>query len=248
MMNIQKLSEIEKNHAINEIVKKGIVKPSDKFRKMLEIKRVCTFRILFFGVGDCLFLGLLIAVCLWLFLIQAASQVIVCMIFAVSPFAYIASYLLTTWKEQLLQLYDIKMTCRYTLRQIFTFRMIYFSGINIFLNVLMLSLLMRFWFSAIVFWKVLGLSFTSVFLYGVITLIFQIEGKPYLTTIFPTVLWGTINALVIAFYGEKLEKILLNLAGSLVLIINIATLTIYLIALFAFFISKNKGEDNYAVS
>lgn len=246
-MNIQKLSETEKDLAISEIVKKGVIKPTDKYRKMLEMKRVCTFRTLFFGVGDCIFLGLLIAVCIWLFLIQAGSQVIVCMIFAVSPFAYIASYLLTTWKEHLLQLYDVKMTCRYTIRQISAFRMLYFSGINVFLNVLILSLLMRCWFSAIVFWKILGLSFASIFLYGVIMLIFQIKGKPYLTTILPPVLWGTINTFVIAFYGERLEKILLNLAESLVFIIAIAIFVIYLIALFAFFISKTKGEDNYAV-
>lgn len=248
MKNIQKLSETEKEFAISEIVEKGIMKPSDKFRKILEIKRVCTVHTLFFGVGDCLFLGLLAAACLWLFLIQAGSQVIVCMIFAVSPFAYIVSYLLATWKEHRLQLYDIKMTFRYTVRQVSAFRMIYFSGINIFLNTLILSLFAHLWFSAVVFWKILGLSFASVFLYGIIMLIVQIKGKPYWAILCPPVLWGTISAFVIAFYGGKLEKILLNLAGSLVLVITIAIFVIYLIALFAFFLSKNKGEDNYVVS
>lgn len=248
MMNIQKLSEAEKDLAISEIIKKGVISPRDKLGKMLEMKHACTFRTLFFGVGDCLFIGLIAAVCLWLFVIQSGSQVMVCMIFAASPFAYIAAYLLTAWKERLLQLYDIKMTCRYTLRQIFAFRMIYFSGINILLNVLILSLFMRFWFSAVVFWKVMGLSFTAVFLYGAITLCFQIKGRPYLSTIFPPALWGTISVLVTAFYGEELEKILLNLAGSLVLIIIAAAFVIYLVALFAFFISNTRGEDNYAVS
>lgn len=248
MMNIQKLSETEKDLAISEIIRRGVISPRDKLGKMLEVRRTCTFHTLFFGVGDCLFIGLIAAVCVWMFLIHSGSQVIVCMIFAASPIAYIAAYLLTAWKERLLQLYDIKMTCRYTLRQIFAIRMVYFSGINILLNVLILFLFMRYWFSAVAFWKVMGLSFTAVFLYGAITLCVQIKGKPYLSTILPPVLWGTISVLVTALYGEELEKMLLNLAGSLVLIITVAVLVIYLIAMFAFFISRNKGEDNYAVS
>lgn len=247
-MSIQKLSEAEKDLAISEIVEKGVIKPGDKFRKMLEVRRACTFHTLFFGVGDCFLLGLLIAVCIWLFLIPAGSQVIICMIFAVSPFAYIASYLLTSWKEHRLQLYDIKITCRYTVRQICAFRMIYFSGSNIFLNVLMLSLLMRFQLPVIAFWKILGLSFASIFLYGIIMLVLQIKGMPYLTMILPPVLWGMLNAFVIAFYGEKFEAMLLNLAGSLVFIITVIVFAGYLIALFAFFISKTGEEENYAVS
>lgn len=246
-MSIQKLSEAEKDFAINEIVKKGVVKPGDKFRKIFEVRRACTFHTLFFGVGDCFLLGFLVAACIWLLLIQAGSQVIICMVFAVSPFAYIASYLLTSWKEHRLQLYDIKMTCRYTVRQVSAFRMICFSGTNIFLNVLMLSLLMRFQLPAIAFWKVLGLSFVSIFLYGIIMLIFQIKGMPYLTTVLPPVLWGIINAFVIAFYGERLEIMLLNLAGSLVFTITVIAFAGYLIALFVFFISKNREEENYVV-
>ena len=247
-MSIQKLSEAEKDAAIRKIVEKGVIKPGDKFGKMLEVRRACTFRTLFFGVGDCFCLGILIAACIWLLLIQEGSQVIICMVFAVSPFAYIASYLLTSWKEYRLQLYDIKMTCRYTVRQVSAFRMIYFSGINIFLNVLMLSLLMRFQLPAIAFWKILGLSFSSIFLYGMIMLVFQIKGVPHLTTILPPVLWGMINAFVIAFYGEKLEIMLLNLAGSLVFTITVIAFAGYLIALFVFFISKTREEENYAVS
>ena len=247
-MSIQKLSEAEKDFAINEIVEKGVVKPGDKFRKMLEVRRACTFHTLFFGVGDCFLLGLLIAACIWLLLMQAGSQVMICMVFAVSPFAYIASYLLTSWKEHRLQIYDIKMTCRYTVRQISAFRMIFFSGTNMFLNVLMLSFLMRFQFPAVAFWKLLGLSFVSIFLYGIIMLVFQIKGMPYLTTAFPPVLWGMINAFVIAFYGEELEIMLLNLAGSLVFTIMVIAFAGYLIALFAFFLSKTREEEQYVIS
>ena len=241
-MNIQRLSETERNLAIQKIVKKGIITPGDRFRKIMDIKRVCTFRTLFFGVGDCLFIGLLIAVCLWMLLMQADSQVIICIIFTISPFAYISLYALTTWKEHVIQLYEVKMTCRYTFRQISAIRMIYFSGINMILNVLMLFWLLTFKLSASLFWKAMGLSFAAVFLYGAIMLIFQIKGKPYLTAAFPPALWGTINALVIAFYGERMEQMLLGLAGVLVFITAVVMCLIYFAALFHFFISRT-GEE-----
>ena len=248
MRRIQKLSEAELDFAISEIVKKGVIKPSDKFNKMLELRRACTLNTLFFGVSDCFLLGILMAACLWLLLIQAGSQVIICTVFAVSPFAYIAAYFLTSWKEYRLQLYDIKMTCRYTIRQISALRMICFSGTNVCLNVLMLALLMRFQFTVITFWKILGLSFASIFLYGIIMLVFQIKSRPYFTTILPPVLWGIISALVIAFYGEKIERMLLNLAGSLLFIIMVSLFVGYFIATYVFFISNTKEEKNYVIS
>lgn len=79
-------------------------------------------------------------------------------------------------------------------------------------------------------------------------LVFQIKGMPHLTTILPPVLWGMINAFVIAFYGEKLETMLLNLAGSLVFTITVIAFSGYLIALFVFFISKAREEESYAIS
>ena len=241
-MNIQRLSETEKDHAIRKIVKKGIITPGDRFRKIMDIKRVCTFRTLFFGVGDCLFIGLLIAVCLWMLLMQADPQVIICIIFTISPFAYISLYALTTWKEHVIQLYEVKMTCRYTFKQFSAFRMMYFSGINMILNVLMLFWLLTFKLSVVLFWKAMGLSFAAVFLYGAIMLIFQIRGKPWLTAAIPPALWVTINALVIAFYGERMEQMLLDLAGVLVLIIAVAMCMIYFAALFHFFESRT-GEE-----
>ena len=241
-MNIQRLSENEKDIAIQKIINKGIITPGDRFRKIMDIKRVCTFRTMFFGVGDCLFIGLLIAVCLWMLLIQADSQVIICIIFAISPFAYISSYVLTTWKEHVIQLYGVKMTCRYTIRQISAFRMMYFSGINMILNVLMLIWLLTFKLSAVWFWKAMGLSFAAVFLYGSIMLIFQIRGKTYLTAALPPALWVTVNALVIAFYGEQTEQMLLDLAGILVLIIAVTMCIVYFASLFHFFISRTWEE------
>lgn len=246
-MNIQKLSEAEKELAVSEIVRKGVVTPGSRLKKIIEIKRICTFRTLFFGVGDCLFLGILTAACLWMLFIQAGMQVIVCMTFAISPFAYMASYLLTVWKEHLLQLYDVKMTCRYTIRQVSAFRMIYFGGINLFLNVLMLAWLMKFRVPAVTFGKLLGLSFGAIFLYGVMMLGFQIKGNSCEAAVLPPVLWGLLNGMVIIFYGKKLEQILLNLAEGLVFMIAVVIFVIYLITLCAYLFSKAGEGRDYAV-
>ncbi len=229
-------------------MKRGLVRPNDKLEKILEIRRACTFRTLFFGVGDCLFLGFLLAACLWLLFIQAGSQVPVCMIVAVSPFAYMASYVLTAWKDYRLQLFDMRMTCRYTIRQISAFRMVYFSGMNILLNGFVLLRFRRFWIPGAMLWKVLGLSFVSVFVYGAMLLLFQIRGKPCLTMIAPPFLWGTLHTAIIAFCGEKLERFLLDIAGSLVLFFGSVAFSAYLTALSVLLTSKYKGEDSGVIS
>lgn len=233
-MNTWKLSEIEKESAIQNIVRRGTVSPADRIKALLDAGKTCPFGVLFFGVGDCLFLGVLITVCLWLFFLQWNTQMILCSVFALSPFAYISSFLLTTWKEHIVQLYEVKMSCHYTIRQITALRMIYFSLGNMFLNTAALLLFVPARAAFIPFWKTLGLSFSSLFLYGVILLLFQIRGSLRLSAAMPPLAWILLNCSVAMYYGERMEKMLLNLAGGLVFILVAATCMAYLLMLYSF--------------
>lgn len=241
-MNTWKPSEIEKESAIQNIVRHGIVSPADRIKGLLDASRACPFGILFFGVGDCLFLGVLIMVCLWLFLLQFNTQMILCSVFALSPFAYISSFFLTTWKERIVQLYEVKMSCHYTIRQVTALRMIYFSLGNMFINTAALLIFAREQTRFIPFWKTLGLSFSSLFLYGVIMLLFQIRGSLHLSVAIPPFTWILLNLFVVMYYGEQVEKMLLNLAGGFVFILVIATCVAYLFMLYSFSVTKNMEE------
>lgn len=241
MRNIEKLSTTEKELAIKKIVQQGVVTPWDRIRNVLNMNNVCSLKFLFWGIGDCLFFSVLIAACLWMFLIQLDSKVIVCMIFSVSPFAYIFLYALTSWKEHILYLYEMRMTCKYTIKQITVIRMIYFSAINMILNVLILGCFSQSFNAPIGLLKVIGLSFTSVFLYGSIMLFVQLRKNTFWATTFTPVFWIVFNTMIIFFYGERIEQFLLNLTNSIVISFTVISLGIYLFVLFRYALSKQDG-------
>lgn len=241
MRNTEKLSTTEKDLAIRKIIQQGVVTPWDRLRKIFNINSVCSLQTLFFGVGDCLFLSILIAACLWMFLVQLDSQIIVCMIFGISPFAYITLYALTSWKEHILYLYEMRMTCKYTIKQITVVRMIYFSAINMILNVLILACFSQSFNTHIELWKVIGLSFTSVFLYGSIMLFVQLRKNTFWASVVTPTFWIVFNAAIIFFYGAGIEQILLNLTNSLVISFAVVSLVLYFFVLFHYSLSKKAG-------
>ena len=248
-MNIQTLPETEKELAIRAIIARGLVTPGGRLRKLAGLWRACAFRTLFFGAGDCLALGLLLAACLWGLLAQADPRLLACLAFAVSPFAYTASHLLTVWKEHMTQLYEMKMTCRYTIRQVGALRMVYFSGLNLLLNTASLSVLSRFCFPGAALWRLLGLSFTAVFLYGILLLLCQLFLRPGLRAAAPPLLWGAACTLLLGRYGVRAERFLLSLPGLVVAAAALVSLLIYLAALSAclLHIPENREEEPYAV-
>ena len=128
------LSEAEKNHAIKEIIDKGVVSPQDKARKLLATFRFCIPKYVFFDMGDCIFLGMLAAFIGWVMLWRVNENFLCCALLCASPFAYMATYLLTAWKEYQQQMYEIKMVCFFNLYQVTALRMLYFSSLNLVLN------------------------------------------------------------------------------------------------------------------
>ena len=233
-LNDLKLSETQKEAAIQNIVKYGVISPADRIRKLINVALKCPFRILFFGVSDCLFLGVLITACLWLFLIQLDTRIILCCVFALSPFAYIISFLLTSWKEHALQLYEIRSSCRYTMRQITALRMICFSFINMIINAAALMLLVKMQTAFIPFWKTLGLSFSSLFIYGVMMLFFHIKGKSFLSALIPPMLWCGSSLTAVTLCGSRIEGLLIDMADVSVAALLIAACAAYLLIFYSF--------------
>ncbi len=244
-MNTWKLSEEEKENAIRSIIKQGIVTPKSRIKGIIDICKSCTFSVLFFGIGDCVFLSILITLCLWLFFLEAGKKTILCTVFTLSPFVYLMSFSLTTWKEKILQLYEITMSCRYTIRQVTALRMIYFSIGNMLINTVVLAIVSRNEFAA--FWKMLGLSFSSLFLYGMIMLVFQIKGRVYLSVGVPPVMWGLFNLLFSLFYEEQAEGFFLTMTNGIIWLFTIILFIGFIFMLYSFSTLRQGGEKQYAV-
>ena len=246
MMNTEMLSEDKKALAIQEIIEKGIPSPRDRFRKLAAAFRFCLPRYLFFDMGDCIFIGLLAAFIGWVGLWRINGSFLCCSLLFASPFAYMAVWLLTAWKEYRQQMYELKMVCFFDLYQVTALRMLYFSSLNLVLNFLILWSGRSFFHAELLFWRLLGISFSAIFLYGLLLILFQLRGRGRKALILPPFLWIVANCTAFIFWNEHMEKFILELSVSIVYAAAAGLLLLYLAALSLYMTAGKEGKE-YAV-
>lgn len=247
-MNIKELSEAEKNKAIAEILDKGLVSPVCRLKTVWNFFRFCSLKWIFFDMGDCIFLGLLIAFTGWIILLQTDEKFIFCVLFGISPFVYMATYLLTSWKEYQQQMYEMKMVCLYSLYQVIALRMLYFSVLNLILNSAILAIIKEFHIMKIDFWRMLGISFSSIFIYGIIILSFKFKGKRWLSYTAPPFLWIAFNAVIYTLWSKHIERVIMNMSSWILYSITVILSLIYLVSLYIYVMTEKKGDKSYAIS
>lgn len=247
-MNIRELSKADKNKAITEILDKGLVSPVYRLKKVWDFFCVCSPKWIFFDMGDCIFLGLLIAFTGWIILLQTDEKFICCVLFGISPFVYMATYLLTSWKEYQQQMYEMKMVCLYSLYQVTALRMLYFSVLNLILNSAILAIIKEFHIMKIEFWRMLGISFSSIFIYGIIVLTFKFKGNPWLSYTAPPFLWIVFNTVIYTLWNKYIERVIMNMSSWIVYFITVILSLIYLVSLYIYMMTETKGDKTYAIS
>ena len=240
-MNMKELSKAEKDKAIAEILDKGLGSPACRLKKIWEFLRFCNLKWIFFDMGDCIFLGLLIAFTGWVILLQADEKFICCVLFGISPFVYMAAYFLASWKEYQQQLYEMKMVCLYSLYQVTALRMLYFSVLNLVLNSAILAIIQEFHIMKIDFWRMLGISFSSIFIYGILILTFQFRGKRWLSYVTPPFLWIALNTVIYALWNRYIERVIMNMSVWIVYVITLILLLIYIVSLYIYII-RNRAS------
>lgn len=129
-------------------------------------------RMVFFGVGDCLFLACLVTgLCLIPAALAAGNHSpLAPLLFLFSPVLYACLHLLTQWKEAMSGTLAWKQTCRLSFRTLTAWRMLLFGGAAVALTVP----------ADLLFWQLSGrqlsllwmlaLSASSLFLYAALTL------------------------------------------------------------------------------
>ena len=246
-MNTEMLSEDKKDLAIQEIIEKGLISPHDRFKKLKAAFRFCIPKYLFFDMGDCVFIGLLAAFTGWVVLWRVNENFLCCSLLFASPFAYMAVYLFTTWKEYQQQMYEMKMVCFFDLYQVTALRMLYFSSLNLVMNFIILFSERSFFHSEQLFWRLLGVSFSAIFLYGILLILFQSKVQGRKSFILPPFLWIMINSIAVLFLKERMEKFIMKLSVSIVCTVTAVLLLLYLAALYIYMIAGKRGKE-YAVS
>ena len=153
---------------------------------------------LVFGVEDCLFLAVLLGVMPALLAFVPADNLAALLpviLFLSSPLLYAAAHGLTMWKESLSGTLDWKRTCRMPLQTLMALRMLLFGGAAVLVCVPVNLLLWQASGGEMPLGRVLGGSFSSLFLHAALSLAC---GRMKLGPVIPAALWVVLGLVFLA--------------------------------------------------
>ena len=207
-------------------------------------RRSVPLSVVFFGVEDCLFLTVLAALlCLIPGAAVARSAPLAPLLFLFSPALYAALYLLTAWKDAASGIGEWRRTCRLSSLALLALRMLVFGGLAVALcvptNILLWLASGRSWSLA---WM-LGLSFSSLFLYAALTL-FCLRFRRGM--VFPPMAWGLAGLILVAW--DWSEELLLQIPVLVFFILAAAGLAYCVLTLERMLRYPNRGGRFYAYS
>lgn len=148
---------------------------------------------LVFGVEDCLFLGVLLGVLPAALAFAPAESLaahLAAVLFLTSPLLYASAHGLSMWKEALSGTLDWKRTCRLPLQTLMALRMLLFGGTAVLVCVPVNLLLWQAGGGEMPLWRVLGVSFSSLFLHAALSL--ACRGMKW-GPVVPIALWAALG-------------------------------------------------------
>ncbi len=191
--------------------------------------------VLFFGVGDCLFLSCLLAgVALVPMTVAAARAVpLASILFLTSPGLYALLYGLTGWKEWQSGTLEWKLACRTSFHVLTALRMLCFGGLSTAVCVPVNLLL---WYAdgcQLGLGWMLGVSFSSLFLYAALSLLCR-RLRPRLAIGLPPALWALLGIFFLcchpaAVWLERVPALVFLLIAAAALALCLLALRRYLI-------------------
>lgn len=176
--------------------------------------------VLLFGIEDCLFLTLLAALLGMIPGAAAARSVpMAALLFLFSPALYAALYLLTSWKDSATGMAEWRKSCRLSSWTLLALRMLVFGGLAAALcvpgNLLLWAASGR---RCSLLWM-LGLSFSSLFLYAALTL-FCLRRRQWKAV--PPALWAVLGTLLLAW--EQSAELLLQVPALVFFLLAVSAL------------------------
>lgn len=200
--------------------------------------------VVFFGVEDCLFLPVLAALlCLIPGAVAARFSPMVPLLFLFSPALYAALHLLTAWKDTMSGVAEWRRSCRVSACTLLALRMLVFGGLAVIVCVPADILL---WLTSGRVWSLpwmLGLSFSSLFLYAALTLFCL---RLCWGMVVPPAVWGAVGLLLVVWEGSS--RLLLQIPALVLFFLAAAGLACCLHILGRTLRYPNRGGRFYAYS
>ena len=235
------MNEQERNDSIDAILTHGLVKPQTARSHIIEMLNTIGFRHIFWDTGySAFFAAVSFAVVFALFVITPADYRYSAAV-AVAPLSYLLIAVFAETSERSCGLYELKQTCRYTIRQITAIRVLCYSIAGAVFTAVIAAAGAK---DAYEFLSLFSLCLSALFLCAVLSLavIRRFRGK-WSNAVFSAA-WIFTNIALPALFGNRWE----NALGNVPIVISLAVAVIGLAA-FTCQISRMLSEvDKYALA
>jgi hypothetical protein len=246
------MNDSEKNTSIEYILDHGLVKRRSFAKLLGGLYRQLGFRYLFWDTAQIVVLIMVTLVALLLILPNAPIDMKYSLLFAGSPLIFLLSMICSDAAERVSGLYDLKMTCKYSLRQVNVFRIICFSLLGIVFSVgagSVIGISSKVAAAADEKWAfdLLALSLASLFLcaFMFFAIIRHFPGR--FAGIIGGVIWLVLGVVPMAVFGNRWELLLMSIPSAITGIVAVISAALCGYELTKLLKSNQTEEYSYAI-
>lgn len=237
--------------SIAAILDKGVVKRPGLAEVLTFTVRMLRVRNLFFGVWDCVVLGLVVTAGLWATVIVNAASAwnapaqeagagtsvsamqqafVYISVFLLSPFMYGLLHALIAWKENLAHTRELQRACRWSFRRLTAVRMLVLGAICVVMSSASAVIVAQATHNGLPMLTILGVSFSSLFIYALLQIAVDVWWPWGFSGAVLPLLWVALCGLMLT-QGAHVGIWLGRLPPALALLIAVAVAAGYLAAI-----------------
>lgn len=244
-MNIVEPSQNEKDREIEDILSKGLSKHKSLWWYLREIYRALGLRYIFLNTWQSVFMTVAAIFGFFLLYPLSAGQYIYTALFAVAPIFFILIVLLSETLERVGGLYELKMTCKYTVQQIVAFRVLCFSLMGA-----VFCAFMSIYFSRLPVvhdpFRAFSISLCALFLCSLLTLFILRRFNWKWIHFAAVLLWMAVGFLPAWIFGERWESFLSRIPVALTVFVAVIACALFLKEIKKLMNIHNREVEYYA--
>ncbi|MDR1069829.1 MAG: hypothetical protein LBL37_03500 [Gracilibacteraceae bacterium] len=243
-MNGIDLTPAEKERAIENILDRGLRKPRSFWAALREIRRLLGYRFVFWDTAQALVSSVITLAGVALFIALSPAALRHTVLFGCSPLLFMVVMLFAETMECAGGLYELKLTCRYTIRQITALRILCFSLLGIAFCAGVTACQAKNMHEVL---RLFPLSLCALFICAFISLflIRRLAGKQ--TYALAAALWAAIACLPAFLFGKKWESFLLDLPAVVTAGAALLAAALFLLEIKKFTRARREEAAPYAV-
>ncbi|MCH4239583.1 MAG: hypothetical protein LKF71_04875 [Oscillospiraceae bacterium] len=246
-MRIPYPSEQTERRQIAEIVQKGMAQRPSLLLMFRQMRQSMGIRVIFHDMADTVFISTFTTLCIFSSMLHYLKDInqshndLYAMLFTFSPMLYLLLCLLGLWKERISHTFDLKMTCRYTPYDMMAFRMLIFSCISIFVNMVAVGIFCAQGATAH-FWHLFFVTASGLFLFSALLLFSVLHNHGLLAPTATALGWLLANGLVYQELNTGYSNLLQAIPLYLHIVVTILCACVYFAGLSRLFQKKEECE------